>query len=230
MAIALICRTPLLNWPNTCFGVEREVVEKFNIQETPVPRFKSLSTANREKAACLFAELAGGESPERWRNTDEWVGSLFDLTPDDVQTISDTLAYGLPFGDNKEAARAPTVVASREFFANRLNCELTPWAERFGRKLAVCLVASPALSPWQFVAITAGVKKVGQVDTALLQAMQQTADTLSSSEIIYRDEQSDCLFVGRLNQARYWSISQARLVARRLIWEHVDFLSGKLAG
>jgi hypothetical protein len=212
------------------FGVEREVVEKFNIQETPVPRFKSLSTANREKAACLFAELAGGESPERWRNTDEWVGSLFDLTPDDVQTISDTLAYGLPFGDNKEAARAPTVVASREFFANRLNCELTPWAERFGRKLAVCLVASPALSPWQFVAITAGVKKVGQVDTALLQAMQQTADTLSSSEIIYRDEQSDCLFVGRLNQARYWSISQARLVARRLIWEHVDFLSGKLAG
>ena len=212
------------------FGVEREVVEKFNIQETPIPRFESLSAANREKAAFLFAELVGGETPERWKNTDEWVGSLFDLTPDDVQTISDTLAYGLPFGDNKEAARAPTVFESREFFANRLDCELKPWAKRFGRKLAVRPVASPALSPWQFVAITAGITQVGQIDIALLQAMQQTVDILSSSEIIYRDEQSDCLFVGRLNQARYWSISQARLVARRLIWEHVDFLSGKLAG
>jgi hypothetical protein len=80
------------------------------------------------------------------------------------------------------------------------------------------------------VAITAGIDEVGQIGAALLQAMQQAADTLSSSEIIYRDEKSDCLFVGRLNQARYWSISQARLVARRLIWEHVDFLSGKLAG
>lgn len=67
------------------------------------------------------------------------------------------------------------------------------------------------------------------MDRALLEVMQQLADTLSSSEIVYWDEQTDCLFVGRLNQARYWSTSQARLVARRIIWDHVEFLSGKRA-
>jgi N-6 DNA Methylase len=214
------------------FGVEREVIEKFIIQEAPLPPFEELSIANREQAALLFAELAQGETPERWRKVDEWVGSLFDLTPDDVQTISDTLAYALPFGDNKKEAQAPTINQSRQIFAKRLETELKPWGERYNRALTVQLVNQPQLSPWQFVAIRANANGsvAPQIDEALMQEMQRAADTLSSSEIIYRDEPRDCLFVGRLNQARYWSISQARLVARRIIWEHVDFLSGKLAG
>ena len=209
------------------FGVERDPVEKFVIQEVPLPPFEELSAANRQQAAALFAALAEGETPDRWRRADEWVGSLFDFTPDDVQTISDTLAFALPFGDNKEAARAPANNKSREAYSQRFAAELKPWGERFGRPLTVSPVQAPPLSPWQFVAINTGAGQVGQIDAVLMQAMQMTADTLSSSEIIYRDEQNDCLYLGRLNQARYWSISQARLAARRIIWDHVDFLSGK---
>ena len=211
------------------FGVERDPVEKFVIQEAPLPPFEELSPSNREHALSLFAELAKGETPARWRAVDEWVGSLFDLSSDDVQTISDTLAFSLPFGDNKKAAQAPADTKSKSAYSERLASELKPWGERFSRHLSVCSVEAPPLSPWQFVVISAspGTGQTGEIDVTLMQAMQETADTLSSSEIIYRDVQRDCLFLGRLNQARYWSISQARLAARRIIWEHVDFLSGK---
>jgi N-6 DNA Methylase len=214
------------------FGVEREVVEKFNIQETPLPQFTKLTAEKREEAASLFAELEKGETPERWKNVDEWVGSLFDLTPDDIQTISDTLEYALPFDNNKKAAQAPADKNFRKAYSERLGIELQPWAKRFNRKLSVKTVEAPAISPWQFVVVSAktGTGKAPQIDATLMGVMQRTANDLLTSEIIYRDQQSDCLFVGRLNQARYWSISQARLVARRIIWEHVDFLSGKSAG
>jgi N-6 DNA Methylase len=210
------------------FGVEREVVEKFIIQEAPLPPFETLSTANREQAASLFTELAKGETPERWKQVDEWVGTLFDLTPDDVQTISDTLAYALPFGENKRAAQAPTNSKSTKAFSKRLGIELQPWGKRFGRKLSVDNVEASAFSPWQFVVVSAksGTWTARQIHASLMGAMQQTSNDLLTSEIIYHDEQRDCLFVGRLNQARYWSMSQARLVARRIIWDHVDFLSG----
>jgi hypothetical protein len=213
------------------FGVERDPVEKFVIQEAPLPPFEKLSAADLEHAAVLFADLAEEETAERWLRVDEWVGSLFDLNPDDVQVISDTLAFALPFGDNKNAAQAPAEKLSRDAYSNRLAAELKPWAARFGRQFMVNTIDAPPLSPWQFIAIKAndGAGPAAQVDLALIQAMQKAADMLSSSEIIYRDEQADCLFVGRLNQARYWSISQARLVARRIIWEHVDFLSGRRA-
>jgi hypothetical protein len=57
----------------------------------------------------------------------------------------------------------------------------------------------------------------------------EVADKLSATEVVYVDEQANRLVLGRLNQARYWTSSQARLAARRIVWEHVDFLSGKTA-
>jgi hypothetical protein len=55
------------------------------------------------------------------------------------------------------------------------------------------------------------------------------ADSMSSSEIVYVNDTAGFLILGRLNQARYWSISQSRLAARRIIWDYVDFLSGRKA-
>jgi hypothetical protein len=212
------------------FGVERETVEKFVIQEAPLPPFEELSAADRDQAGTLFAELAERETPERWQRVDEWVGSLFGLTSDDVQVISDTLAFSLPFAENKRSAQASAEVFAKAY-SKRLAAELKPWGARFDRQFTVTPLSAPPLSPWQFVVINAkaGASQAKQIDAALMRAMQQVANVLSSSEIIYRDEEADCLFLGRLNQARYWSISQARLAARRIIWEHVDFLSGKCA-
>jgi hypothetical protein len=213
------------------FGVERDPVEKFVIQEAPLLPFEALTVDDRARAAALFAELAVTETPEAWQKVDEWVGSLFNLTPDDVQVISDTLTFALPFGENSIMAQAPIAEPARTAFSERLEAELAPWGARFGRQFTINAVEATPLSPWQFIAIGANADKSGKetVNKPQMEAMRHIADTMAASELLYWDEQSDCLFVGRLNQARYWSVSQARLVARRIIWENVDFLSGRRA-
>jgi len=210
------------------FGFEREVVEKFVVQEVPLPPFEDLSHNGRKTALALFSELAGGETNERWEKVDQWVGSLFGLSGEDVQTISDTLSYRLPFQGNQKAAQAPISPAELDVFQARLGSELQPWGERFARALTIQAVKTPPLSPWQYVYIGQGDEVEAQsVFDRLAAATEGLGDRLSATEMVHVDEVSDCLILGRLNQARYWSVSQARLVARRIIWEHVDFLSGK---
>jgi hypothetical protein len=86
----------------------------------------------------------------------------------------------------------------------------------------------PALSPWQFVLISGEVGDPTAIDVDWMRAIE-LADKLSATEVIYVDEQANRLVLGRLNQARYWTPSQARLTARRIVWEHVDFLAGRIA-
>jgi N-6 DNA Methylase len=210
------------------FGFEREVVEKFVVQEVPLPPFEDLAPNDRKTAASLFSALAGGETNERWAKVDQWVGSLFGLSSEDVQTISDTLDYRLPFQWNQKASQVPISPAELDVFRARLGCELQPWGERFARALTIRAVNAPPLSPWRYVYIGQGDDVEAQAAyDRLAAATEGLGDRLSATEMVHVDEVSDCLILGRLNQARYWSVSQARLVARRIIWEHIDFLSGK---
>ena len=54
----------------------------------------------------------------------------------------------------------------------------------------------------------------------------QAADQLASTLMIHRDDEEDCLWVELLDQARYWSETQARSLARQMAWYYVDFLTG----
>jgi N-6 DNA Methylase len=214
------------------FGVEREVVEKYVVQEVPLKPFERLSSSDLDQVKSLFNRIASEGTEANWQQIDDWVASLYGLTPEDVQVISDTLELNQPSARSQRAAQAPADDQSICQYSKRLLAELKPWAERYKRPLTVQSVQAPPLSPWQFVAISANATGTSapQIDATFFRSIQGVADTLSSTEIIFRDEANDSLLVGRLNQARYWSISQARLVARRIIWEQVDFLSGKPAG
>ena len=55
--------------------------------------------------------------------------------------------------------------------------------------------------------------------TGLLRA----ADEAAASEILV-DNPPNELLIGRLAQRRYWSETQARLLAQRIAWSHVEFL------
>jgi hypothetical protein len=210
------------------FGVERDPVEKFVIQEAPLPPFEELDESQRAYALDLFDGLSQGETTEKWQRVDTWVGSLFGLTSDDIEVISDTLAFALPFAVNRRAAQEPTTFQSRALYAKRLELELQPWGEKFNRKFNVNLMDVSPLSPWQFIVVRVGTDPGtdNHIDAGLRIAMESGANALSSSEIVHHDHKRDCLYLGRLNQARYWSSSQARLAARRVIWDHIDFVSG----
>jgi hypothetical protein len=52
------------------------------------------------------------------------------------------------------------------------------------------------------------------------------ADHFGATEIALA-ESDGCLWLGRLDQARYWSQTQARQLAQRIIWEHVELFKGR---
>lgn len=57
------------------------------------------------------------------------------------------------------------------------------------------------------------------------EGLLRAADESAASEIIFHDANAG-LLVARLAQRRYWSETQARLLAQRIIWSHVDLLKG----
>jgi hypothetical protein len=109
-----------------------------------------------------------------------------------------------------------------EEFRSTLLRELGTWTKRFARETAVFAELSPGGSPWRFLGLSQSAYP--QSGAAPLEGFVDIADESAASEIILRDR--DALWIGRLDQARYWTKSQARLLARRLIWEQVNFLSG----
>jgi hypothetical protein len=231
--LSLVMGSKLLLWyaliTSGRFGFEREVIEKYIILETPMKPFEDLSIANKNVALGLFDDLLENDCEYNWNRVDKWVGSLYGLSEENIETISDTLEYHLPFKRNQKIAQQPVGFELANIFRDRLEDELRPWSIRFDRPISVENIESPSMSPWKFVRIRAGRKKRNfsmsiDLDTELFERL---ADHLSSVDFVYIDDASDSIILARLNQARYWSATQARLVARRIIWEQVDFLSNK---
>ena len=208
------------------FGFERDVVEKLTIDRIPVPPFETLHQSDRRQVEILFEDLVQHANEEAWARVDSWVASLYGLRNRDLQVITDTLVFNLPFSRSRKAAQAPPAAPELTAFRSTLSSELKPWAQRAGKQIHVLPVRLPTVSPW-------GVVQVGTAPTSAKPATNQDwpeivrlADQLAATEIIHPDSAAGCLWLARLNQARYWSRSQARLVARRIAWEYVDFLSG----
>ncbi len=213
------------------FGFEREVVEKIIIDNIPIIPFESLDATNLAKVDELFDAIVQDDSSENWARVDAWAASLYGLNEKDLQVIDDTLRYNLPFAANKRAAQK---VPSREEvteFCNTLTNELDPWAKREGLQIKVQLMPLPTTSPWSVLSISATAvsseKRTTTTDDWL--GILQLADRLASTEVILPDPGSNSLSIARFNQGRYWSCSQAKLTARRIVWEHLDTLFGSEA-
>lgn len=213
------------------FGFEREVVEKITIDNIPVVPFESLDSAVLAAVPVLFDSIVQEDSPENWAKVDAWAASLYGLNEQDLQVIDDTLRYNLPFASNKKAAQMSPTKDEVAAFCQSLNNELAPWAQREGMVVEIQPLSLSVGSPWSVFRICASAADSGQcvMSTDEWPEVLRVADRLASTEVILPDPETKSLWIARLNQARYWSRSQARLVARRIVWEHLDMLFGSEA-
>ena len=226
--LALVLGSRLLVWfalvTSGEFGFEREAIEKATLDHIPLPAFDKLGASRRREIALLVDGLQSGEVT--WDAVDEWVNDLYGLGKRDLQIILDTLKFNLPFAENKRAAQGPPSSAERERFCEVLRDELLPWCDRFGSTLAVDEIPPLAMSPWQALAVrTARREPTETVPAGDFVGLLSTADEAAASEILV-DNGSDGLLIARLAQRRYWSETQARLLAQRLAWSHVGALKG----
>jgi hypothetical protein len=208
------------------FGFEREVVEKIVIDNIPIVSLENLTSSIREKIAYLFNALVRNDSEENWKKVDAWAAELFGLNQRDLQVISDTLEYNLPFSANKKAAQAPATKNEIMIFCDELTEILTPWVRDEQLKLSICPVEHfPDNPSWVLLRIETNLA-LPQPPNNWIEILR-LADELGTTEVFHPDEEAGGLWLVRLKQARYWSRSQARLVARRIIWEQMDVLLGE---
>ena len=206
------------------FGFERDVIEKATLDHIPLPAFDKLEASRRREVAMLIDGLQSGAVT--WEEVDAWVNDLYGLGKRDLQVILDTLEFSLPFAENKRNAQALPSSAEREQFCAVLRDELLPWCHRFGSTLAVDEMPPLAMSPWQALSVRAvRHEPTGSVPVGEWVGLLSAANEAAASEILV-DNGPDGLLIARLAQRRYWSETQARLLAQRIAWSHVGALKG----
>ena len=226
--LALVLGSKLVVWlalvTSGEFGFEREVIEKATLDRIPLPDFDKLKASRHREIATLVEGLQSGEVT--WDEVDEWVRDLYGLGKRDLQVILDTLEFNLPFAENNRNAQAVPSSDERERFCDVLRDELRPWCDRFGSRLTVEQVSPLAMSPWQAIAVRTGLREPPETVPADDWAgMLGAADKAAASEMLVENG-PDGILVARLAQRRYWSETQARLLAQRIAWSHVELLKG----
>ena len=204
------------------FGFERDVIEKATLDRIRIPDFEKLTAYQRGEIWSLVDGLGAGE--KSWTDVDDWVIRLYGLGERDSQVVVDTLAFSLPFARNTQSAQLPPTPAVRNRFCDVLQDELSPWCKRFGSTLAVNPIPPLGHSPWLAIELRKAPHEPREtVPKSDWAALLKAADEAAASEILLRATR-DRLIVGRLAQNRYWSVTQARLLAQRIAWSHVDLL------
>lgn len=228
--LALVLGSELATWmalvTSGRFGVEREAVEKVNVDRIPLPDFRNLSAGQKDEIGRLFDRLEKDEGV--WPEVNQWVARLYGLGARDLQVISDTLAFNLPFARNKRAAQEIPTEHDQARFLEVLASELRPWSARFGSEIALRVLPQPDQSPWIAFELRSAGRPGGVPALDHWEGLLRAADDVAASELIVQD--TDRLVVSRLAQRRYWSTTQARLLAQRIAWSHLDVLKARAAG
>ena len=226
--LALVLGSKLVVWlalvTSGEFGFGREVIEKATLDRIPLPTLDKLEASRRREVVLLVDGLQSGRVT--WDDVDDWVNDLYGLGKRDLQIILDTLQFNLPFAENRQNAQALPSSAERKRFCEVLRTELRPWCDRFGSALVVDEIPLLAMSPWQAIAVRpARRESPDTVPAGDREGLLRAADETAASEILV-DNGSDGLLIARLAQRRYWSVTQARLLAQRIAWSHVEKLKG----
>lgn len=208
------------------FGVERDVIEKIAFERMPVPDFDQLEDGQVEFIDRLFDDLVSGGCS--WKDVDKWVVDLYGLPKSDLQSIEDTLAFGLPFSAQRARAEQPPTSEDISEFCEILAAELRPWTKRFNSEIKIRPTQTDRLSPWTCIelrrvdALATDTPVKDEEVSALLRAADAVAATESDLWL-----ESGQLLHARLAQARYWTKTRARILAQRIIWTHLDLLKVK---
>ena len=224
--LALILGSRMTTWLSLVtsgeFGVERRVIEKATLDRIPLPDLRKLEASERERIGTLFSSLQEGRAT--WDEVDAWVSDLYGLGRRDMQVIGDTLEFNLPYEENREKAQSAPSMAERDKFCTLVANELTPWSERFGVKIVVRQMPDSEKWPWGCIEIGAlGLDTADKVEVEDWKGLLRAADEAAATEIVVRYS-TKRLVVGRLAQRRYWSETQARLLAQQIIWSYVDLV------
>lgn len=197
------------------FGFEREALQLLDVENFPIIPPEKLSQAERS----LVEHAADGlvRNQPDWQELDRTVQKIYGMGPLDAEAMADALSTRSPFPAAKKLANAPVLPKWTERFCTRLEKELLNVLGANGHQVHVQLLSDHANLPWKFIAIS--------LDTQAPPTTPPTnwiehADDLAVSRITIIDVQRPLIVIGLLDRSRYWTQTQARLLASDIVWEH----------
>lgn len=205
------------------FGLEREVLQVRDVEAFPFISPEELSQADRAAIELSAARLIADEA--NWKELDQTVLNIYQVGRLDAEVIADTLATRSPFPAAKKLAREPITSGQEEDFCVRLKDELDGVLGRSGQKVNVRVLPADVRLPWRFIAISLNEHSLPAILPA---SWMEYADDLAVSRITIIDEQKSTVTVGLLNRYRYWTPTQARLLASDIIWQNGAMLEARV--
>ena len=197
------------------FGFEREALQLRDVESFPIIHSSELSPSSR----ALVEEVAIGllnDNPD-WRVLDDTVRKIYGLSSLDAEAMTDALSTRSPFPESKKLASTPVSTEWVSRFCTRLQKELASVLDSSGLQVHVHTLSDHATLPWTFITISIGLQT--SKPTLPTHWIEHT-DDLAVSRITIIDAHQPLLVVGLLNRSRYWTATQARLLASDIVWEH----------
>lgn len=197
------------------FGVEREAYQVMDIDRFPFIPPETLSKEQRLSIATCAQQLIDNE-PD-WPMLDRTVAQLYGLSSADLKVVSDTLAINAPYASARNRGLARITEQQAQTFIDNLEKELASVFDLGGHRLRVQVLNSKSEAlPWRFISIA--LESAAPPLELPAQWVDQVGG-LGVSRITLLSADRPSLIVGLLNRYRYWTQSQARLLASELIWE-----------
>lgn len=193
------------------FGCERETQQKAEAELFPVKPLDTLTSEQRgQLIEIMKSSLLRNEAKEK---VDTLVRSIYNLRSADINLIRDRLELGLPFTSIKSRSITSVDSKTAEAFKDVLKASLAPFDMSITPTI-VEMYEQSTLSPWRFLRI--GPERIeSPLNSADMMASIAFADLLDAS--LVELPQTDSLYIGILNQRRYWSRTAARTLALDLI-------------
>lgn len=195
------------------FGVERETFNIKDFENFPIPPWESLSLSVQEDIDRIAEKISNGDEP--WQEVNALVARIYGLTRYDQALIDDALAFECPYSASQEAAVMPV-----ERNGNAVVDFSSEIVEIISDVEDLPIVGQPYEfstndGAWQFIRLYESTRlpKAHEVPSTLL---KHASDPLMTSEIRIQLGTNDWV-IGRLRYQRYWTRSQARLLALDLM-------------
>lgn len=197
------------------FGLEREALQVRDIENFPFVAPETLSKDILNAIETIVNSLMN-EKPD-WGMLDNVVSKIYGLGTLDIQVINDTLATRSPFPVAKKLSAKSVNSKDILAFCNQLQKELNNILSSSGYTVNVGEASSGNNVPWKFIAVSLnqqGLPKIPPLNWI------EYADSLAVSRITILDNKDSLIVIGLLNRYRYWTKTQARLLASDILWQY----------
>lgn len=203
-------------------GASYRTFLKEDLDNFPLPDPKTLTATQWRRIDRLTEQLCGGDN-DPWEELDDLIFDLYGLNAHDAATIRDTVRFGAPYRSARLPAERPPQKSDVEAFCRYLADMVQPFAKNLGEELQSAEVGSQKgaqLSPWRFIVLAPRRKPEGVPHGLFANAMQEANRTAASRILLVLPQGG--LFIGLLNQLRFWSKSRARLCGLHIIRQHLS--------